>query len=156
MHAEMRQVDALFEATLAELLSFRPMQEVEDLRMSIDNGANPRDVKFQLAGELVERFHGPKEATTARQQFVARFQQGAMPDEIEELRVVCEANGLPIANLLRDCGLVKSTSEAMRMIKQGAVRIDGERVSDPKQLCASGTTQVYQVGKRRFARVSID
>ncbi len=139
-----------------ELLSFRPMQEIEALRSSTEGGVNPRDIKFQLAGELVGRFHSPEEAEKAQQQFVARFQKGAMPDEIEECRVACDADGLPIANLLRDCGLVKGTSEAMRMIKQGAVRIDGERVSDPKLLCASGTTHVYQVGKRRFMRVSID
>ena len=138
-----------------ELLSFRPMQEIEALRSSIEDGANPRDIKFQLAGELVGRFHSHEEAEKAQQQFVARFQKGVMPDEIEECRVACEVDGLPIANLLRDCGLVKGTSEAMRMIKQGAVRIDGARVSDLKLLCVSGTTHVYQVGKRRFKRVSI-
>jgi tyrosyl-tRNA synthetase len=138
-----------------ELLSFRPMAEIEGWRRDIEQGANPRDVKIRLAEELVERFHSKEQALKAHQGFVARFQKGQMPDEMPELKLIVPNRGYPIANLLKDADLVKSTSEAMRMIKQGAVRIDGERVSDQGLTLESGSTHVYQVGKRRFARISL-
>jgi tyrosyl-tRNA synthetase len=138
-----------------ELLSFRPMVEIEDWKREIEQGANPRDVKVRLAEELVERFHSKEAAEKAHQAFVARFQKGLMPDEMPELAFAVSKGGYPIANLLKDAELVKSTSEARQMIKQGAVRIDGERVSDHNLLLESGATRVYQVGKRRFARISL-
>jgi tyrosyl-tRNA synthetase len=135
-----------------ELLSFKPMKEIASWRVEIKEGLNPRDVKIRLAEELVERFHSRGDAIKAHEAFVARFRKGEMPDEIEELEV--EA-GLPIANLLKEAGLVKSTSEALRMIKQGAVKIDGEKLTDASLILGSGTSQVCQVGKRRFARISV-
>ncbi|MEW7975315.1 MAG: tyrosine--tRNA ligase [Candidatus Thiodiazotropha endolucinida] len=138
-----------------ELLSFRPMPEIEEWKREIEQGANPRDVKIRLAEELVERFHSREQAVKAHEAFVARFQKGQMPDEMAEFDFTASNGGYPIANLLKDAELVKSTSEAMRMIKQGAVRIDGERVTDHTLTVAAGSTHVYQVGKRRFARISL-
>lgn len=135
-----------------ELLSFKPMKEIAAWRVEIEEGLNPRDVKIRLAEELVERFHSRGDAIKAHEAFVARFRKGEMPDEIEEREV--EA-GLPIANLLKEAGLVKSTSEALRMIKQGAVKIDGEKLTDASLVLGSGTSQICQVGKRRFARISV-
>ena len=139
-----------------ELLSFRPMQEIHGLRQRITEGENPRDIKFLLAEEIIERFHDLAAAKKARENFIARFQKGAMPDEMPEKTIASSAEGMPIANVLRDGGLVNSTSEAMRMIKQGAVKIDGNKVSDKSLVCLPGTTHVYQVGKRRFARITIN
>lgn len=140
-----------------ELLSFRPMDEINGFRQQISDGANPRDIKFLLAEEIIERFHDLASAKKARETFIARFQKGAMPDEIPEKAVSANGgDGLPVANLLKEAGLVGSTSEAMRMIKQGAVKIDGEKISDKSLVCASGATHVYQVGKRRFARVTVE
>jgi tyrosyl-tRNA synthetase len=139
-----------------ELLSFRPMAQIESWRRSVAQGENPRDVKFRLAEELVARFHSLDAAERAKQSFIARFQKGAMPDEVPELTVPAPTDGpLPIANLLKEARLVKSTSEALRMIEQGAVRIDGERIEDKGTALEAGSTHVYQVGKRRFARVTV-
>ncbi|USF87340.1 tyrosine--tRNA ligase [Candidatus Endoriftia persephone] len=137
-----------------ELLSFRPMSEIESWRLEIEQGLNPRDVKILLAKELVGRFHDEAAAEAAHQTFVSRFQKGQIPDEMPEFELSA-GEGLPIANLLRDVGLVKSTSEAMRMIKQGAVKIDGEKIGDTKLRLESGEGFVCQVGKRRFARVTL-
>jgi tyrosyl-tRNA synthetase len=138
-----------------ELLSFRPMEEINGFQEEIAAGLNPRDVKFRLAEELVERFHDRAAAIEAREAFIARFQKGAMPDEMPELKVASIDGVLAIAQLLREAGLVQSSSEGLRMVRQGAVKIDGEKVGDPALEIASGTTHVYQVGKRRFARVTI-
>ncbi|MDX1335812.1 MAG: tyrosine--tRNA ligase [Gammaproteobacteria bacterium] len=138
-----------------ELLSFRPMSEIEGFKQDIENGKNPRDIKFLLGEELVARFHSQAEARNAREQFVARFQKGAMPDEIEEKSVSAPDGEIGIASLLKEAGLTPSTSEAIRMIKQGAVKIDGERVEDTRLTLSVGTTHVYQVGKRRFAKVTL-
>lgn len=138
-----------------ELLSFRPLSEIEKLRQEVAEGRNPRDVKFLLGEEIVARFHSPEAARKARENFIARFQKGAMPDEMPEVTLTAGAEGLPIANLLREAGLVQSTSEALRMIRQGAVRIDGEKIEDTKRRLPSGETHVFQVGKRRFARVKL-
>ena len=138
-----------------ELLSFRPMSEIDALRASVEAGANPRDVKFELAEELITRFHDAEAATSARNDFINRFQKGAIPDEMPEHLLETGGDGLAIGNLLRQAGLVSSTSEALRMIQQGAVKIDGERVEDKKQVIAAGTTHIYQVGKRKFARISV-
>jgi len=138
-----------------ELLSFRPLSELATLKKSVDEGRNPRDVKFELAEEIVERFHDRAAAEHARAEFVARFQKGAMPDDIEEMTIICDAPPMGIAHLLKQAGLVASTSEAFRMIKQGAVKVDGERISDRNASMALGTEHVYQVGKRRFAKVTL-
>ncbi len=138
-----------------ELLSARSMAEIEGWRQEAEAGANPRDVKVRLAEEMVERFHSREAARRAHENFVARFRKGAMPDDMPELELDSSGDGMPIANLLKEAGLVSSTSEALRMIKQGAVRIDGERVEDRGLVCAKGGTRVYQVGKRRFARVKL-
>jgi len=137
-----------------ELLSFRPLAEIEQFKLDIEAGKNPRDIKFLLCEEIIERFHDQDAATKARENFIARFQKGAMPDEMPEFEFQANDEGIAIANLLKDADLVKSTSEAMRMIKQGAVRIDGEKLEDSRLVIKAGAQHVYQVGKRRFARVS--
>ena len=138
-----------------ELLSFRPLTEIEALKKAVDEGGNPRDVKFELAIEITARFHDDAAAQAAKAEFIARFQKGAMPDDIEEVSVPSQDGALGIAHLLKQAGLVSSTSEAFRMIQQGAVRIDGERVADRGLELKAGTTHVYQVGKRKFARVTL-
>ena len=138
-----------------ELLSFRPLKEIEGLKTGVDEGRNPRDVKFELAEELVARFHDQAAAGKAKAEFISRFQKGAMPEEIEEISVASKDGGLGIAHLLKEAGLVASTSEAFRMIKQGAVRIDGERVEDKGLNMDAGSAHVYQVGKRKFARIHL-
>jgi len=139
-----------------ELLSFRSMEEIEQLKQDVAQGANPRDIKFQLGQEIVTRFHDRAAAEAAQANFVARFQKGAMPDEMPEVALESEAGSLGIASVLKGASLTGSTSEAFRMIKQGAVRIDGERVSDKGLTLGAGSTFVLQVGKRRFARVTIN
>ena len=138
-----------------ELLSFRPMTEIKQWMQECEQGANPRNYKVKLAQEIIERFHDAASAIKALENFEARFQRGAIPDEMDELELSCEAGSYCIANVLKDAGLVGSTSEAIRMINQGAVKIDGEKVSDPKLDIAAGTVNVYQVGKRKFARIKI-
>jgi len=138
-----------------ELLSFRPTPEIESFKNDIASGKNPRDIKFLLGEEIVARFHSKTEATKARENFIARFQKGQMPDDIPDVSLPVDGSGLRITNLLTRAGLTKTTSDAMRMIKQGAVRIDGEKVEDNKFELKSGSTHVFQVGKRRFARVSV-
>lgn len=134
-----------------ELLSFRPLEEIEQFKAEIANGKNPRDIKILLAKEIIARFHSDADAEAAEQEFINRFQKGAMPDEMPEFEF--EA-GMAIANLLKEAGLVNSTSDAMRMIRQGAAKIDGDKIEDTKLVPAAGTA-VYQVGKRKFARVTL-
>ena len=138
-----------------ELLSFRPMSEIESFKQEIAKGKNPRDVKFLLGEELVARFHDEAAANQARENFIARFQKGDIPDDMPEATLSAPDGMLPIANVLKNAGLTSSTSEAMRMIRQGAVKIDGEKVADPKLEITTGGTHIYQVGKRRFARITI-
>ena len=140
-----------------ELLSTRSLAEIEGWRASVVKGANPRDIKFELALELVGRFHSRAAASGAQEAFIARFQRGAIPESIAELTLkAADGAGIPIANLLKEAGLVQSTSEALRMVGQGAVRVDGERIEDPRQRCTVGSSHVYQVGKRRFARIRVE
>jgi tyrosyl-tRNA synthetase len=139
-----------------DLLSFRPLTEIESWRRAVALGGNPRDIKLRLAEELVTRFHGASGAQQAKGGFIARFQKGALPKDMPHVDLAPREGGsLPVANLLKDAGLVKSTSEALRMIGQGAVRVDGERIEDRSLVFPSGTTHVYQVGKRRVARVTV-
>ncbi|MBT8066951.1 MAG: tyrosine--tRNA ligase [Gammaproteobacteria bacterium] len=139
-----------------EVLSFRKLEEIAELKRSVEEGANPRDAKFELGLEIVARFHDEALAEAAKQEFISRFQQGAMPDEIREVALAGQDGQLGIAYLLKGAGLVSSTSEAFRMIDQGAVRVDGQRVEDRSLQIAVGSNNVYQVGKRKFARVSVD
>jgi tyrosyl-tRNA synthetase len=139
-----------------EVLSFRSLDDIEALRKRVQDGMNPRDVKFELAMEIVARFHDAAAAEGAKQEFISRFREGAMPEDMPELTLQTEDGSLGIAHLLKGAGLVSSTSEAFRMIKQGAVRIDGERVEDRALTIDAGSTNVYQVGRRRFARVSLN
>ena len=138
-----------------ELLSFKAMEVIEGYKTDITNGKNPRDVKIDLAKELIARFHDEDSAQAAHQEFINRFQKGAMPDDIPEVDVSAENGEIAIANLLKEAGLVASTSEALRMIKQGAAKIEGEKIIDRNLMVASGHAAIYQVGKRKFARVTV-
>ena len=133
------------------LLSFRPLAEIAQLKADVANGKNPRDVKILLAKEIIARFHDEAAADAAEQEFINRFQKGAMPDDMPELTFEGE---IGLANLLKEAGLVASTSEANRMVQQGGVKIDGEKVEDAK-LVITASTAVYQVGKRKFAKVTV-
>ena len=139
-----------------ELLSFRPMSEINQFQHDVREGANPRDIKFLLAEEIITRFHDAKAAETARQDFVNRFARGAMPDEMPETALTLEHETIGIAAMLKQAGLTASTSESFRMIQQGAVKIDGERVSDRGLELERGSVFVAQVGKRKFARVTLE
>ncbi len=134
-----------------ELLSFRPLGEVAQFKADVENGTNPRDIKILLAKEIIARFHSQEDADAAEQEFINRFQKGAIPDEMPEFTF---AAGTAIANVLKDADLVNSTSDAMRMIRQGAAKCEGEKLEDTKWTPDAGT-YVLQVGKRKFARVTI-
>ena len=139
-----------------ELLSGREMSVIEAWQASVREGANPRDIKFELAAEMVTRFHSAVAARVAQERFIARFQQGVIPEDLLESAVVADdSGGLSITRLLKDAGLVKSTSEALRLIGQGGVRIDGDRVEDPHLMCPVDAVHIYQVGKRRVAKVRV-
>ena len=138
-----------------EVLSFRSLDDIKSLKESVDDGMNPRDAKFELGQEIVARFHSNAAAEAAKKEFISRFQQGAMPDDMLELTLKSDGGRLGIAHLLKGAGLASSTSEAFRMVKQGAVKIDGQRVEDRSLQLESGTTHIYQVGKRKFARVTL-
>lgn len=137
-----------------DLLSFRPVDDIAALKADVAAGKNPRDVKIELAKELIARFHDESAAEAAHQDFIQRFQKNAIPDDMPEV-TLSVGEGLMIANLLKEADLVATTSEAMRMIKQGAVKIDGEKVDDAKLMLDSAGTAVFQVGKRKFARVTL-
>ena len=138
-----------------ELLSFRPLAEVKQWEQNCQAGENPRQYKVLLAQEIITRFHNEAAAIQALESFEARFQRGAMPLDIEEISVAIEGDTYSVTAILKEAGLTASTSEAMRMINQGAVKIDGEKVTDPKIMLRVGSQHVYQVGKRKFARVSL-
>lgn len=138
-----------------DLLSFRPLDEIAALRESVTQGTNPRDVKIALAREIIARFHSEEDAEAAYQDFVQRFQKNAIPDDMPEVTLTLDNGELAIGNLLKQADLVASTSDAMRMIKQGAVKIDGDKVDDPKLKITETGVKVFQVGKRKFARVTI-
>jgi len=138
-----------------ELLSFRPLAEIESFKKEMQAGKNPRDIKFLLAEEIIARFHSEDEATQAREGFIAQFAKNKIPDDIPEFTFTAGDEGIAIANLLKDAELTPSTSEAMRMIKAGAVKIDGEKVVDKSLKITAGTEGVFQVGKRKFAKVFV-
>ncbi len=138
-----------------ELLSFRPMNEIGGWKREVEGGRNPRDIKVALAQEIVGRFHGKAAATAALSEFEARFRHGEIPEDIPEVALSAPEGGLPVAQMLKQAGLTASTTEALRMIEQGGVRLDGERVSDRALKLAAGATIVAQVGKRKFARIRL-
>ena len=138
-----------------ELLSFKDLGEIEQYKKQVETGTNPRDIKFDLAEEIITRFHSSKSAQDAKNDFVKRFSNNAIPDVIDEIEIKVSEKGVVFANLLKEIKLVSSTSDAHRMIKQAAVKIDGERVDDGKQILREGFSAVIQVGKRKFARVKL-
>ncbi|MEJ2115023.1 MAG: tyrosine--tRNA ligase, partial [Gammaproteobacteria bacterium] len=138
-----------------DLLSFRSISEIEGLKNEVKQGSNPRDIKFKLSEEIIGRFYDQKAAAAAQKDFIKRFQKGAIPDVIPEKEIQTTDGSIVVGNMLKEAGLVSSTSEAMRMIKQAAVKIDGEKIEDPKLLLSKGLSAVFQVGKRKFAKVTL-
>ena len=138
-----------------DLLSFRPLEEVAELKTRVANGENPRDIKIMLAKEIIARFHDDAAAEGAHQDFIQRFQKNAIPDDMPELEIALSDEGIAIGNLLKEANLVGSTSDAMRMIKQGAVKINGDKVEDTRLVITEKGENVYQVGKRKFARITL-
>jgi tyrosyl-tRNA synthetase len=136
-----------------DLLSFKTTEEINNLKVDQTNGKNPKDIKIELAKELIARFHDEESADLAEINFINQFQKKNIPDDIEEVSLVLSESSIPLANLLKDCELTSSTSEAIRMIKQGAVRIDEKKITDTKYIISSGTSAVYQVGKRKFKKI---
>ena len=138
-----------------ELLSFISEKEIKKLKKDVEGGKNPRDVKFLLAEELVDRFHSEGEGNKCKEAFLQRFQKGQMPDDIASLSLKIESKSIPLVNLLKDSEMTSSTSEAMRLIKQGGVKIDSVKVDDPKLEIQKGSEAIYQVGKRKFLKIKI-
>jgi len=138
-----------------DLLSFRPLDEIAELKQRVENGENPRDIKILLAKEIIARFHDDAAAEGAHQDFIQRFQKNAIPDEMPEFEIALGEEGIAIGNLLKETKLVGSTSDAMRMIKQGAVKINGDKVEDTRLVLTEAGENVYQVGKRKFARITL-
>ena len=138
-----------------ELLSFKNLEEIEQFKKQVETGTNPRDIKFELAQEIITRFHDLKSAQDAKNDFVKRFSDNAIPDVIDDIEIKVSNKGIVFANLLKETQLVSSTSDAHRMIKQAAVKIDGKRVDDGKQILEAGFSAVIQVCKRKFIRVKL-
>ena len=138
-----------------DLLSFKPAAEIQQMKHSMEEGVNPRDIKMQLAEEITARFHGSQAGITAREEFINRFRHGQDPDEIPELVIESDESITPLVLVLKQAGLTKSTSEAIRMINQGGVKIGGEKISDKDTQLDKGAEYVIQVGKRKFAKVTI-
>jgi tyrosyl-tRNA synthetase len=138
-----------------ELLSFQSLSEISSWRAEVAAGGNPRDVKARFAKEIVERFHGAPAAQAAEADFAQRFREGALPENMPEVTVQVPKEGMLIGHLLKQAALTPSTSEAQRMIEQGGVKLDGERVSDKSLKLTAGRTVIAQVGKRKFARITL-
>jgi tyrosyl-tRNA synthetase len=138
-----------------ELLSFEPISVVRQWQQDVGHGRNPRDIKVMFAQEIVSRFYSRREAETALADFEARFRRGGLPDDMLEKILYTATEGLSITQLLKQAGLTASTTEALRMIEQGGVKLNGEKVSDKTIKLGRGETAVVQVGKRKFARVTI-
>ncbi|MDB4135577.1 tyrosine--tRNA ligase [Gammaproteobacteria bacterium] len=138
-----------------ELLSFIPEKEIKVLKKQIEEGANPRDIKFLLAEELVDRFHSDGQGSKCKEAFLQRFQKGQIPEDISSLTVEIDGDSIPLPNLLKNSEMVSSTSEAMRLIKQGGVKIDSVKVEDPKLEIQKSSEALYQVGKRKFLQIKI-
>ena len=138
-----------------ELLSFKSIDEIKDLKADQVNGKNPRDIKIELAKELIARFHDDQSANLAEENFINQFQKKNIPDDIEEVSITISESSIPLTNLLKESGMTSSTSEAMRMIKQGAVRINEEKITNIKHIIDSGSSAIYQVGKRKFKKITL-
>tara|TARA_B100000900_G_scaffold416063_1_gene448839 strand:- start:3078 stop:4265 length:1188 start_codon:yes stop_codon:yes gene_type:complete len=138
-----------------ELLSFISNEEIEILKNEMSTGKNPRDIKFILAEELVDRFHQEGEGKACKDAFLQRFQKGLMPDDIKEVFIKIEDENVPLVNLLKITEMTASTSEAARLIKQGGVKIDSVKIDDPKLNIHKGSEAVYQVGKRKFLKIKV-
>jgi len=138
-----------------ELLSFRDEEEITELKKSQKEGSNPRDIKFLLAEEIVNRFHGEGSGNSAKEEFQSRFQKGNNPSDIKEITINLEEKSITLAKVLKEAKMVPSTSEALRLIKQGAVRIEGEKVLDSKHEINLNSSLLYQVGKRKFSKIKI-
>jgi len=138
-----------------ELLSFRSIDEIKTLKADQARGKNPRDIKIDLAKELIARFHDEQSANLAEENFINQFQKKNIPDNIEEISFSMSGDSMPLANLLKECGMTSSTSEAMRMIEQGAVRVDEKKIIDTKHIVSSNTSAIYQVGKRKFKKITL-
>jgi tyrosyl-tRNA synthetase len=138
-----------------ELLSFQDLKSVRAKKAAVEKGANPRDVKFEFAGEIVARFHGKAAAESAASEFNARFRDGALPDDMPEITLKTPVAGLTVTQLLKQSGLVPSSSEANRVIEQGGVKIDGDRIEERSLTLARGKSYVVQVGKRKAARITL-
>ena len=139
-----------------DLLSFRRNEEIAQLKADVEGGRNPRDVKFLLCEEIIERFHDREAAVAAREAFITRFQQGQMPDDIPEKALETGGEGIGLAAALTQCGLTASNSDAFRMVKQGAAKIDGEKVADQRLRLEPGFSGVLQVGKRKFCKATVE
>ena len=138
-----------------KLLSFKSSKDINELKKAQKKGKNPRDIKFLLAKELVDRFHGNGEGEKALVEFKARFQKGKLPSEIEEIKIKIKEEDILLAKLLKRAGLVPSTSEALRLVKQGAITIEGKKVTNLKHSISSNSLLLYKVGKRKFARIKV-
>ena len=138
-----------------ELLSFCSLDEINTKKKSVQDGMNPRDIKFELAVEIVSRFYDQKIGEQSKQEFIERFQKGSMPDQIIESDLKSNNGEMPLSHILKHAGLVTSASEAFRMIQQGAVKIDGQKIKDRNTIIKGGSTHIYQVGKRRFAKINL-
>jgi len=136
-----------------DLLSFKSTDEINELKEEQAKGKNPRDIKVELAKELIARFHDEQSGNLAEENFINQFQKKNMPDDIEEVSLTISESSIPLANLLKECGMTSSTSEAIRMIKQGAVKIDEEKIIDTQHIISSGSSAIYQVGKRKFKKI---
>lgn len=156
MFGKIMSIDDVLMWRYFELLSFREIAQLQEFRQEVEAGANPRDYKILLAEEIIARFHNEEAAKSARENFVARFKRHEIPQDLEEQTMKVEGDGYPIANLLKDAGLVATTSDAYRMIDQGGVKIDGEKVTDRKLLVAPGAAKVFQAGKRKFAKIRLE
>ena len=138
-----------------ELLSFIPEEEIAKLKMEMDSGKNPRDIKFVLAEELVDRFHNEGDGEKCKDTFLKRFQKGQMPDDIESIQVDIEGDSILLVNLLKDTKMIASVSEGNRLIEQGGIKIDSEKVEDQKLEVNKGSENIYQVGKRKFLKIKV-
>jgi tyrosyl-tRNA synthetase len=138
-----------------ELLSFMPEKDIAALKKEMESGKNPRDIKFILAEELVDRFHADGDGKICREAFLQRFQKGLMPEDIPSLSMDIDGDSIPLTNLLKNAEMAASTSEAMRLIKQGGVKIDSEKVEDVKLEILKGSEAIYQVGKRKFLKIKV-
>ena len=138
-----------------ELLSFMPEEQISKLKDEMNIGKNPRDIKFVLAEELVDRFHEDGDGEKCKETFLNRFQKGNMPDEIELIEVKIEKDTIPLVNLLKDTNMISSISEGNRLIKQGGIKINSKKVEDSKLEISKGTEDVYQVGKRKFLKIKV-